>query len=187
MAFEFKPFDKIAEVILIEPTASFDERGWFAETYRKSEFMRHGVTFDFPQDNQSFSTSRGVLRGLHFQKDPASQGKLVRCVAGEVFDVAVDIRRSSPTYRSWVSAVLSSRSRQMVWIPSGFAHGFLTLTDSAEVAYKLTSEFDSSLDRVVRWDDPSIAIKWPIDNPILSPKDANAPLLDDVDNNFSYR
>lgn len=187
MTFEFRPFDKIPEVVLIEPKLFQDERGWFAETYRKNDFVSHGITYDFPQDNQSYSTARGTLRGLHFQKEPAAQGKLVRCIVGEVFDVAVDIRTGSPTYRKWVSTILSSNNHHMVWIPPGFAHGFFTLTSTAEVAYKATSEYSQLYDRVVRWSDPTIAIKWPYDNPILSTKDMNAPFLDEVDNNFIYK
>jgi dTDP-4-dehydrorhamnose 3,5-epimerase len=187
VAFEFRPFNDLPEVILIEPKAFSDERGWFAETYKRTSFVSHGITFDFPQDNQSCSTARGVLRGLHFQKEPAAQGKLVRCTLGEVFDVAVDIRKGSPTYRKWVSTILSSNNRHMVWIPPGFAHGFLTLTSTAEVVYKATCEYSPVLDRVIRWSDPTLAIKWPYDNPILSTKDMDAPLLDDVDNNFVYK
>jgi len=187
VVFEFRPFEKIPEVILIEPEVSSDERGWFAETYRKSEFVSHGIPSEFSQDNQSCSAASGILRGLHFQKDPAAQGKLVRCVVGDVFDVAVDIRKGSRTYRNWVSTILSSNNRRMVWIPPGFAHGFLTLTSTTEVAYKVTSEYSALYDRVIKWSDPTIAIKWPIDSPILSTKDRNAPLLDDVDNNFIYK
>lgn len=187
MSFEFKPFGKLPDVILIEPKPFYDERGWFSETYRKSDFVSHGIPFEFPQDNQSCSTKRGILRGLHFQKEPTAQGKLVRCLVGEVFDVAVDIRKGSPTYRKWVSTILSSNNRHMIWIPLGFAHGILTLTDIAEVSYKATSEYSPLYDRVIRWNDPTIAIEWPYDNPTLSTKDMNAPLLDDVDNNLIYK
>jgi len=185
--FEFRPFDKIPEIILIEPKVFSDERGWFSETYRKSDFISHGISYEFLQDNQSYSSNRGILRGLHFQKEPAAQGKLVRCIVGEIFDVALDIRKGSPTYRKWVSTTLSSNNRHMVWIPPGFAHGTLTLTSTAEIAYKVTSEYSALYDRAVRWNDPTIAIKWPYDNPTLSTKDMNAPLLDDVDNNFIYK
>jgi dTDP-4-dehydrorhamnose 3,5-epimerase len=186
MSFTFTPFSKLPEVILIEPKAMVDDRGWFAETYRRSFFTKYGIPFDFPQDNHSYSTSRGVLRGLHFQKEPAAQGKLVRCLVGEAFDVAVDIRMGSPTYRRWVSATLSAENRHMVWVPPGFAHGFLTLTEVTEIAYKVTSEYSPSHDRSIRWNDTTIGIKWPIANPILSVKDANAPFLNDVDNNLVW-
>lgn len=187
MTFEFRPCRELPDVILIEPKAFSDERGWFAETYRKSEFVTHGISFDFPQDNHSCSTARGILRGLHFQKEPAAQGKLVRCLVDEAFDVAVDIRRGSPTYRKWISTILSANNRHMLWIPTGFAHGIMMLTDTTEVAYKVTSEYSATHDRVIRWSDPTIGIKWPFDNPILSTKDNNAPFLDDVDNTFVYK
>ena len=184
MPFEFRAFSELPEVVLIEVKEFADERGWFAQTYRKSDFAKHGIPFEFPQDNHSRSTARGILRGLHFQKEPSAQGKLVRCLLGEVFDVAVDIRKGSPTYSKWVSTILSSENRDELWIPPGFAHGFLTLSPITEIAYKTTAEFNPSHDRGIRWNDPTIGIKWPIANPILSLKDENAPLLSEVDNNF---
>jgi dTDP-4-dehydrorhamnose 3,5-epimerase len=186
MPFKFKRFESLHEVMLIEPEAFGDERGWFVETYKKSEFETQGITPYFVQDNHSRSTARGILRGLHFQKDPAAQGKLVRCVLGEVFDVAVDIRRGSPTYAEWVSATLSADNHAMMWVPVGFAHGVLTTSDVAEVLYKVTAEYSPSHDRSIRWNDPKIGIRWPLANPILSRKDAEAPLLKDVDNNFVW-
>ncbi len=124
------------------------------------------------------------MRGLHFQKEPKAQGKLVRCVSGEIFDVAVDIRKGSPTYAKWVSAIITSENHEVMWIPPGFAHGILTLTDNCQVAYKLTSEYSPNDERSIRWNDPAIGIEWPLSKPILSKKDAEAPLLNDVDNNF---
>lgn len=186
MPFEFRQSVGLPEVIVIEPEAIVDERGWLLESYKKSEFEKHGIPFEFTQDNHSCSTASGILRGLHFQKAPSAQGKLVRCVVGEIFDVAVDIRKRSPTYCKWVSAILSSKNRLMMWIPVGFAHGFLTTTDVAEVEYKVTAEYNRAHDRAIRWNDPSIGIKWPISNPILSMKDAEAPLLNDADNNFVW-
>lgn len=186
MPFKFKRFDNLPEVMLIEPQTFSDGRGWFAETYKKSDFEAHAINRDFVQDNHSRSTSRGILRGLHFQKEPAAQGKLLRCILGEVFDVAVDIRKGSPTYAKWVSATLSAENHDMMWVPPGFAHGFLTTSDFAEVAYKVTCEYSASHDRSVRWNDPAIGIKWPIANPTLSKRDAEAPLLKDVDNNFVW-
>jgi len=187
LPFRLRRFDDIPEVIAVEPQVIDDERGWFIETYRKSEFANQGITEDFLQDNHSYSTGKGVLRGLHFQKQPAAQGKLVRCVIGEIFDVAVDIRKGSPTYSRWVSATLSTENRRMIWIPVGFAHGFQTITEITEVEYKVTAEYNSEHDRGIRWNDPAIGIKWPVQNPILSRKDTEAPLLKDADNNFSLK
>jgi len=187
MPFSLKRFEILPEVMTIEPRMVSDERGWFAETYKKSDFEAAGIFFDFVQDNYTRSTSRGILRGLHFQKEPLAQGKLVRCVVGEVFDVAVDIRRGSPTYAKWVSAILSAENHAIMWVPPGFAHGVLTLSDMAEVVYKVTAEYSSFHDRSVRWNDGAIGVKWPISDPILSKKDAEAPLLDDSDNNFVWR
>jgi len=184
MPFSFKRSDELPDILIVEPEAVEDERGWFMETYKKSEFSKQGIAQDFPQDNHSCSTVKGVLRGLHFQKQPAAQGKLVRCVVGTVFDVAVDIRKGSSTYGKWVSAILSAENRRMMWIPVGFAHGFLTTTDVAEVEYKVTAEYSSAHDRTIRWNDPDIGIEWPISKPILSKKDAEAPFLKDADNNF---
>lgn len=187
MPFRFKRSSMLPDIIIIEPLAVDDERGWFMETYKKSEFSKHGISEDFNQDNHSCSTSKGVLRGLHFQKQPAAQGKLVRCVVGEVFDVAVDIRKGSPTYGRWVSEILSKENRRMIWIPAGFAHGFLTTTDVAEVEYKVTVEYSNSHDRAIRWNDPDIGIEWPARNPILSNKDAQAPFLKEADNDSVWR
>jgi dTDP-4-dehydrorhamnose 3,5-epimerase len=187
MPFEFKPFDLLPEVILVETKAFPDARGWFAETYKKSEFAKNRIAYEFLQDNYSRSTTKGILRGLHFQNEPAAQGKLVRCVAGEVFDVAVDIRRGSPTYGSWVSVNLSAENKRMVWVPPGFAHGVLTVADVAEIIYKVTSEYSPFHDRSIRWNDPEIGVDWPVANPILSKKDAEAPLLRDSDCNFVWR
>ena len=187
MAFEFNPTPALPDVIIVEPTTSTDERGWFLESYKKSEFEKHGIPFEFIQDNHSRSTAKGIMRGLHFQKDPAAQGKLVRCIAGELFDVAVDIRRGSPTYAKWVSATLSAENHRIVWIPPGFAHGYLTMSNLTEVTYKVTSEYSPTNDRSIRWNDPAIGIRWPITTPILSKKDAEAPLLQDADNNFVWR
>jgi dTDP-4-dehydrorhamnose 3,5-epimerase len=187
MPFRFKRFEILPEVMLIEPHILSDERGLFSETYKRSEFESQGIIYDFVQDNHSRSTSKGTLRGLHFQKEPAAQGKLIRCVQGEIFDVAVDIRKGSPTYARWVSATLSAENHAMIWIPPGFAHGALTTSEVAEVIYKVTAEYSPSRDRSVRWNDPAIGIKWPVANPTLSKRDAEAPLLKDVDNNFVWK
>jgi dTDP-4-dehydrorhamnose 3,5-epimerase len=171
----------IPEVVLVTPTAFEDARGFFMEVYRQSEFAAHGIGSAFVQDNYSHSVSRGVLRGLHYQKPPRVQGKLVLVVRGAIFDVAVDIRRGSPTYGQWVGVELSDTQRGMLWVPPGFAHGFCVLSDGADVVYKCTEEYDPALDGTIRWNDPEINVRWPIDRPILSPKDASAPLLRDLD------
>lgn len=186
MPFKFTPVAGLPELLIVEPEAYVDERGWFLESHRKSEFETHGIASEFIQDNHSFSTKSGTLRGLHFQKAPAAQAKLVRCLAGKIFDVAVDIRKGSPTYSKWVSTILSSENRLMVWVPVGFAHGFLTRSARAEVEYKVTAEYNSTLDRTILWNDPHIGIRWPTANPVLSSKDAKAPLLEDADNNLVW-
>jgi dTDP-4-dehydrorhamnose 3,5-epimerase len=150
------------------------------ETYRLSEFAANGIALSFAQDNASHS-SRGVLRGLHYQRHPKSQGKLIRALWGQVYDVAVDIRQRSPTYARWVGQVLSAENGLALYIPPGFAHGFCVLSEEAIVAYKTTEEYAADLDAGIRWDDPQIGVRWPIDEPILSPKDARLPLLQEAD------
>jgi dTDP-4-dehydrorhamnose 3,5-epimerase len=186
MPFAFHKLPELPDVVVIEPKAFGDDRGWFVETYKQSEFESNGIRERFQQDNHSRSTVKHVIRGLHYQKDPAAQGKLVRCLLGAIYDVAVDIRRGSPTYGHWVSAELTSENRRMLWVPAGFAHGICTLTDVCEVAYKATSEYSATHDRAVRWNDPELGITWPTTNPVLSPKDAQAPLLAQADNNFTF-
>jgi dTDP-4-dehydrorhamnose 3,5-epimerase len=185
--FEFEPFKTLPEVLKIQPDTYVDERGWFAETYKKSNFAEHGICYEFVQDSHSKSVVKGVLRGLHYQKEPAAQGKLIQCILGEVFDVAVDIRKGSPTYGRWGSARLYAKKPAMVWIPGGFAHGVLSMTDEADITYKVTSEYSATHDRNIRWNDPAIGIQWPLPNPILSKKDSEAPLLKDADNNFQWK
>jgi len=187
MPFSFRSLNKLKELTLIEPALSQDERGWFHEGYRRSDFAEHGIDYDFPQDNRSYSKSRGTLRGLHFQNAPATQGKLVTCLAGEIFDVAVDIRIGSPTYAKWEAVSLSAQNHSILWIPPGFAHGFQTLADDTIVMYKVTSEYSRTDERAIRWNDPALDIKWPIANAMLSEKDAQAPPLAKVDNNNKWR
>ena len=182
MPFEYHPL-QIPDVILVQARRVQDERGFFMETYRWSDFVAHGITERFVQDNHSHSL-RGVLRGLHYQKHPKAQGKLVRALSGEFFDVAVDIRRESPTYGRWVGEVLSAENRCMLYLPPGVAHGFCVLSDEAALAYKVTAEYAPDLERGIRWDDPQIGITWPIADPILSAKDASLPLLQDADISF---
>lgn len=166
-------------VIIIEPRTFADDRGFFMETFKKSEFARAGIPDDFVQENHSRSIY-GTLRGLHGQRAPKAQGKLVRAIHGEVFDVAVDIRRESPTFRQWVSVILSRDNRRSVYIPPGYAHGFCVLSEDAEVIYKTTEEYAPDLEWGVRWNDPDLAIPWPLKTPILSPRDARWPALSDL-------
>ena len=169
---------RLPEVILLHPRVFADGRGWFYESFNEAAFAQAtGCDVRFVQDNHSRS-SKGVLRGLHFQLPPHAQGKLVRVVRGAVYDVAVDVRRSSPTFGQWVAAELSEENRCQLWIPAGFAHGFLALTDGAEVLYKTTDRWEASAERSIAWNDPGLGIEWPSQEvPQLSPKDAAAPLL----------
>ncbi|OGI22706.1 MAG: dTDP-4-dehydrorhamnose 3,5-epimerase [Candidatus Melainabacteria bacterium RIFOXYA12_FULL_32_12] len=184
MPLEFKKLD-IPEVILIKPKVFSDSRGFFAETYKYSEFRKNGIPQIFVQNNHSKS-SKGVLRGLHYQKNPKAQAKLVKCIRGEIFDVAIDIRKGSPSFGKWVGVILSEDNKEMLFIPEGFAHGFLVLSDDAEIIYSVTEEYSPENDRGIRWDDPEIGINWQIDNFIISEKDLKQPLLKDIDNNFVY-
>lgn len=166
-------------VVVFEPTVFPDERGFLFESYTRRDFVEQtGSTDSFIQDNHARS-ERGVLRGLHYQLPPHAQGKLVRCVLGEVFDVAVDIRRSSDTFGHWFGLVLTADNRKQLWAPSGFAHGYLALSEYAEVAYKTTDYYAPEFERSIRWNDPAIGIDWPGVGaaPILTERDASAPLL----------
>jgi dTDP-4-dehydrorhamnose 3,5-epimerase len=172
----------IPDVLIVEAELHGDHRGFFMETYRKNLFFDNGIPYEFVQDNHSGS-AQGILRGLHYQiKHP--QGKLVRAGRGELFDVAVDIRRSSPTFGQWVGAILSAENRKQLWVPPGFAHGFYVLSEWAELIYKATDYYAPTWDRSLQWDDPHLNITWPLINgeqPILSEKDRLAPLLEDAD------
>lgn len=185
MPFSFQKLD-IPDVILIEARAFPDDRGFFMETYKRSEFEKNGIPWSFVQDNYSRSTKRGVLRGLHYQKDPKAQGKLVLTIRGSIFDVAVDIRQGSPTYGRWVGVELSEENHRMLYVPAGFAHGFVVLSSEADVTYRVTEEYAPEVDRGILWNDPDLEIEWPIDSPLLSPKDEAMPLLKDADNNFQF-
>jgi dTDP-4-dehydrorhamnose 3,5-epimerase len=165
-------------VLLIEPDVFTDDRGFFMETYHLERFREAGIAAPFVQDNHSRS-ARGVLRGLHYQ-EPNPQGKLVRCTRGALFDVAVDIRTGSPTFGRWYGTELSDSNRRQLWIPPGFAHGFCALEDDSDLVYKCTAFYDAASDRVIRWNDPAIAIAWPVTTPLLSAKDAGAPRLQDA-------
>lgn len=168
-------------VLLIEPAVYRDGRGWFLETFRDERYAEHGIAGPFAQDSLSFSR-RGVLRGLHLQW-PRAQGKLVYVAAGEVFDVAVDVRRDSETFRRWVGHTLSARDGRQMWIPPGFAHGFLVMSETALLAYKCTEAYDPGGELAIRWNDPDIGIEWPTagDRPVLSARDATAPRLADIE------
>ena len=170
----------LPEVLLIEPRVFGDERGFFYESWNRRAFAAAGIAAEFVQDNHSRSR-RGVLRGLHYQVEHA-QGKLVRAVAGEVFDVAVDLRRSSPTFGKWTGQHLSGANRRMMWIPEGFAHGFIVLSDSAEFLYKATDFYAPQHERTLLWSDPAVGIEWPFDGePLLKPKDAGGARLADAE------
>ncbi len=182
MPFTFKRLE-IADVILVEPKAFGDERGFFVETYKKSDFVNGGIDDNFLQDNHSKS-SKNVLRGLHYQKNPKAQSKLVRCIQGEILDIAVDIRKDSPSYGKWVSEILNEDNKRMLYVPRGFAHGFLVLSDTAEVVYKTGEEYSPENDAGIKWNDPEININWNCENPLVSGKDDKLPLLKDADNNF---
>jgi len=175
----------IPEVILIEAKIIADDRGFFQEVFKASQFEPYGIPACFVQDNHSRS-QRGTLRGLHYQLVPQAQGKLVMVLAGQIFDAAVDIRHNSPTYGQWVGRELSDQNGHMLYVPPGFAHGFFVLSQEADVLYKVSAEYAPELERGVIWNDPAIGIQWPISNPTLSAKDAQLPLLQDAENNFSF-
>ncbi|MFA4640559.1 dTDP-4-dehydrorhamnose 3,5-epimerase [Pyrococcus kukulkanii] len=175
MPFEFVHLE-IPDVILIKPKVFEDERGFFMETYKRPDFEKAGIKGEFVQDNHSRS-KYGVLRGLHFQREPYAQAKIVRCIRGVIFDVAVDLRRNSPTFGKWVGVILSEFNKWQLYIPRGFAHGFVVLSDIAEVVYKVDNVYAPSYEAGIIWNDPDIGIKWPIDNLILSEKDKKWPTL----------
>ncbi|MCP2518983.1 dTDP-4-dehydrorhamnose 3,5-epimerase [Candidatus Aminicenantes bacterium AC-335-K20] len=184
MPFKFKRL-KIPDIVLIEPVIFEDERGYFLESYKYSEFKNNGIRENFVQDNQSFS-KKNVLRGLHYQIHPMAQAKLIRCVKGRIFDVAVDIRKGSPYYRKWIGIILSEENQNILYIPAGFAHGFCVLSEYAIVFYKTSNEYSPQYERGIIWNDPEIKIEWPVKNPILSDKDKDYPTLNKAENNFKY-
>lgn len=182
MPFRFRHDPTIPDIVHVEAIVFEDDRGWFAEVYRASDFASHGIVGPFVQTDHSFSR-QDALRGLHYQLAAAAQGKLVLCLSGRVYDVAVDIRRSSPTFGRHVGVTLDARERRSIWIPPGFAHGFLTLSVGAELLYQHTTEYDPQLRRAIRWNDPALAIPWPLEGrtPSIGADDANAPLLADAE------
>jgi dTDP-4-dehydrorhamnose 3,5-epimerase len=184
MPFRFTP-TQIPEVLIVEPRVFPDERGFFMETYKRSEFAAQGIAESFVQMNHSKS-SKGILRGLHYQKRPKAQGKLVHVLGGEIFDIAVDIRRGAPTFGRSVAVSLSAANKKMLYVPAGFAHGFCVVSDEAEIAYMTTEEYAPECEAGIRWDDPKLAIAWPIAAPRLSDRDQRWPGLEGADNNFLY-
>nr|WP_255651917.1 MULTISPECIES: dTDP-4-dehydrorhamnose 3,5-epimerase [unclassified Corallococcus] len=168
----------IPDVLLIEPKVFGDDRGFFLESFHAKRYADVGVVGPFVQDNLSRSV-KGTLRGLHFQ-EPNAQGKLVQCLAGAVWDVAVDIRKGSPTFGRWVAAELTGENKHQLWVPAGFAHGFCVVSDSADFFYKCTALYSPESERSVVWNDPDLAIPWPVKEPLLSPKDQRAPRLKDA-------
>ncbi len=177
---------KLEGVFILEPKVFGDYRGYFMETYSDKSFAASGLCYRFVQDNESFTAQKGTLRGLHFQNGAMAQAKIVRVLLGAVLDVAVDLRKGSPTYLQWVGAELSEENKRMFLIPRGFAHGFLTLTDNVKFVYKVDNPYAPASDRSIRFDDPSIGVAWGIESPILSQKDKDAPLLCDSDCSFIY-
>lgn len=176
-------------VQLIEPRRHGDARGWFTEVYSERAFAERGIACRFVQDNHSLSVPAFTLRGLHFQAPPHGQDKLVRCISGCIFDVAVDVRAGSPTFGRWIGTELSADNGHQLFVPTGFAHAFLTLEPDCEVSYKVSDVYAPDCDGGIRWDDPEIGIDWPLPagtRPELSPKDANLPLLSDWHSPFSY-
>lgn len=182
MKFTFKKLS-IPDVLLIEHERAGDDRGFFSEVYREKEFRDAGIPGPFVQENMSRS-AQGVLRGLHFQKPPQAIAKLVRCLRGEIFDVAVDVRDGSPTFGKWVAETLSEDIRRMVYVPEGFAHGFLVLSESADVSYKQTGYYAPALEGGLAWNDPDIGIRWPVKKPNLAPRDDAWPRLRDLKTAF---
>jgi dTDP-4-dehydrorhamnose 3,5-epimerase len=184
MPFKFTRFE-IPDVILVNAQTFTDERGFFMEGFKESIFSANGINVRFVQDNHSHSV-KGVLRGLHYQKNPKSQAKLVIVTRGEIFDIAVDIRKCSPTYGKWVGATLSDKNHNLLYIPEGFAHGFCVTSDKADVLYKASSEYSPEHESGILWNDPDLSIAWPIGKPIMTKKDLELPALKNADNNFVY-
>jgi dTDP-4-dehydrorhamnose 3,5-epimerase len=174
----------LSGVILIKPDVHADNRGFFLESYTQSKFAAHGIDTVFVQDNHSLSAEKGVLRGLHFQTPPCAQSKLIRATKGAIYDVVVDLRKSSPAYGSWLGFELTAENFQMLFVPAGFAHGFCTLVENTEVQYKVDSLYAPANDSGIRWNDPDLKIDWPVRNPILSKKDAALRLFKEIDNPF---
>lgn len=175
---------KLQGASIIEPIVRGDSRGYFMESYNNAILLKHGIKYDFIQDNQSLSAEPGVLRGLHYQLNPKAQTKLIRVLSGAIYDVIVDIRRNSPTFGQWVGVILSEHNHRQLLVPKGFAHGFCTIGSNTQVLYKVDEYYSPENDRGIIWNDPALGIDWPTSNPILSDKDQRHPLLQDAEINF---
>lgn len=175
---------KLQDAALLEPVVLGDHRGFFMESYNEQVMQELGVTYTFIQDNQSLSTEPGVLRGLHYQLNPKAQTKLIRVLSGAIYDVILDIRHSSPTFGQWVAVTLSEHNKRQLLIPKGFAHGFCTLVPNTQVLYKVDEYYSPEHDRGIIWNDPALAIDWPVSEPLLSDKDRHHPTLAEAEMNF---
>jgi len=175
---------KLTGAYILEPVVHGDHRGFFMESFNERLFKEHGIHYNFIQDNQSLSSEPGVLRGLHYQLNPKAQTKLIRVLTGAIYDVVVDIRKSSPTFGQWVGVILSEHNKRQLLVPKGFAHGFCTLVPCTQVLYKVDEYYSPEHDRGILWNDPALGIDWPTSNPILSDKDQRHPLLKDAEMNF---
>ncbi|MFF3923931.1 dTDP-4-dehydrorhamnose 3,5-epimerase [Paenibacillus lactis] len=174
----------LKDAFLLEPVVYGDNRGYFLESYNISDFENLGLKYNFVQDNQSLSMEPGVIRGLHYQLNPKAQTKVVRVLTGAIYDVIVDIRKSSPTFGQWVGVILSEHNKRQLLVPKGFAHGFCTLVPNTQVLYKVDEYYSPEHDRGILWNDPALGIDWPTSNPVLSGKDQRHPLLKDAEMNF---
>lgn len=174
----------LKDAMLLEPVVHGDNRGFFMESYNQKTMQSLGITHDFIQDNHSLSAEVGVLRGLHYQLNPKAQKKLIRVLSGAIYDVIVDIRRSSPTFGQWVGVILSEYNKRQLLVPKGFAHGFCTLVPNTQVLYKVDEYYSPEHDRGILWNDPALGVDWPVTNPVLSDKDQRHPVLKDADINF---
>jgi dTDP-4-dehydrorhamnose 3,5-epimerase len=179
---------EIRDVLLVRPSKFADRRGYFMETYNRSEYSALGISCEFIQDNQAMSVASGTIRGLHFQHPPRAQAKLVRVLKGRVYDVAVDLRRGSPTYGRWYATILSDAGREQLFVPRGFAHGYCTLEPNTEIAYKVDEYYESDYDAGLRWNDPTIGIKWPVidSEVVLNERDQTLPLFTEFETPFRY-
>ena len=184
MSFSFKKLS-IPDVMIIEPQIFPDDRGVFLEIFKESIFKENGINLEFVQDNYSQSV-KDVLRGLHYQKQPKAQAKVVTVLSGKIFDVAVDIRKNSPTYGKWVGEILSEQNHKLLYVPEGFAHGFCVSSEKASVLYKVTQEYSPENDKGIIWNDPELDIIWPTKKPLVSKKDSQLPSLKNIDNNFLF-
>jgi dTDP-4-dehydrorhamnose 3,5-epimerase len=177
---------KLNNVLIVKPKIFEDNRGYFFEAYTKSKYEKLGINENFIQDNISFSVQKYTIRGMHYQLHAKAQSKLIRVLKGEIINVVVDIRKGSPTYAEYIAVSLSAENKHQLYIPKGFANGFVSLTANTEISYKVDDQYSPEHDRSFRWNDPTINIDWPTDNPVLSERDKNSPLFEKAENNFSY-